>query len=232
MINTFTANHDRVETLLSSIAGAKAVEFADAGAIRGLSPVVEYDVKTGDKTHSLALFEKTSNGKKYYARSSDRKEIMEVDSQLRSNIDKSVNELRNNNLFSDTEKVTATRFKVEGKGYQANPEFELIQGKWNPKDSSRNWDGSLAERLIDLLSVSKIKDFVSPPPTGKELYQIRIGDDKNPAKFNIAVISAKNNLYARNLNEKNNEAYLMEESMSRSLPKTEMEWKKKTNLQN
>ena len=73
--------------------------------------------------------------------------------------------------------------------------------------------------------MTRIQDFVSPVPSGKEIVKLTIGDDKNPAKFKMSFFTAKDKLYARNLNDKNNEAYLMEESMKSALPKTENEWK-------
>jgi len=114
---------------------------------------------------------------------------------------------------------------VDGAGYSVSPEFSYSKGNWTAKDLSKNWDASIALKLIDLFAVTRIKDFVSPIPAGKELYKISIGDEKNPTKFYYSVFSFKDKLYARNLNDKTNEAYLMEDSMKQALPKTENEWK-------
>ncbi len=239
MINGFPANFDHIETVLSGIANAKAIEFVEQSMIKGLKPIITYDLKAGDKTHSLVIFEKVTPTKKigteklpaekhYYAQSSDQKELVEVESILRSNIDKNLVELRNTILLTEAEKVTASLIKIEGASYSASPDFSYIKGKWIAKDGTKNWEPSIASKLIDLFAVTRIKDFVSPPPAGKELFKVAIGDEKNPTKFYYSISDSKGNLYSRNLNEKNNEAYLMEDSMKQALPKTENEWKIKT----
>ena len=238
-INGYPGNFEHIETMLSGIANAKAIEFVDKSLIKGLKPIITYDLKVGDKNYSLALYEKNLAEKKvgkeklpaekhYYAQSSEKNELVEVESILRSNIDKKQADLRNTVLFSETEKVTATQFKIVGTGFSNSPEFNYIKGTWRAKDPTKNWDTVIASKLIDLLAMTRIKDFVSPPPTGKELFKIMIGDDKNPTKSYFSIFEFKDNLYARDLNEKTSEAYLMEDSRKLALPKTENEWKIKT----
>jgi hypothetical protein len=235
-INGYPTNYEHIETVLSAIANAKAIEFVDASLIKGLKPIVSYSLKAGEKNYSLMIYEKTLPEKKvgneklpaekhYYAQSSEKKDIVEVESILRSNIDKGLIDLRNTLLFSETEKVTSTRVKVEGAGFSSPIEFNYVKSNWAAQDTSKNWDPAIAKRIIDLFAMTRIKDFVSPPPTGKELFKVSIGDEKNPTKFHFSIFSVKEQLYARNLNEKTSEAYLMEESMKLALPKTENEWK-------
>lgn len=239
IINGHPGSFDHIETVLSAISNAKAIEFVDKKTIQGLKPIITYDLKAGEKNYSLAIYEKKLAEKKvgkeklpaekhYYAQSSEKKELVEVESILRSNIDKSLNDLRNTILFTDAEKVTATRMKVEAKGYSASPEFQYNGKNWTAVDPTKNWEPAIASKLIDIFAITRIKDFVSPPPAGKELMKISIGDEKNPNKFHYSIVEVKDNLYARNLNEKNNEAYLMESSMKLALPKSENEWKIKT----
>ncbi len=228
-VNGYPANFDHVETVLSAISNAKAVDFVDASIIKGLKPSIQYDLKAGEQSYALALYEKNLAAEKhYYARSSQHKELVEVDPILRSNIDKSLIDFRNTILFTETEKVTATHLKAEGTNFSIAPEFNYLKGKWQAKDPAQNWDPAIASKIVDLFAMTRIKDFVNPTPTGKELYKISIGDEKNPQKFYYSIFSVKDRLYARNLNEKTNEAYLMEDSMKLALPKTENEWKIKT----
>lgn len=231
-INNHPANFDRVETVLSAIANAKATDFVDESLIKGLKPAIRYDLKAGDQSYSFVIYEKNLPAKKelpaekrYYAQSSSMKELVQVEPLVRSNLDKKLTDLRETIMFTNTEKVTATRFAVEGPGYKVNPDFFLQNGKWIPKDSSQEWELSFPQRIVDLFAVTRIKDFVSPPPAGKELFKLAIGDEKNPTKFHVSLYTIKDRLYARNLNEKTNEVYLMEDSMKAALPKTEKEWK-------
>ncbi len=237
-INGFEGSNDRIGTVLSAISNSKASEFVDESMIKGLKPVISYTVKSGNQTHSIELFEKILPAKAipgskeklpaekhYYARTSGIKEIVEVESILRNNIDKKLSELRNTLILTDAEKITATKIKAEAPSYSAAPEFEYANGNWKAKDAAKNWDANIGSKLLNLLAMTRIQDFVSPVPSGKEIVKLTIGDDKNPAKFKMSFFTAKDKLYARNLNDKNNEAYLMEESMKSALPKTENEWK-------
>jgi hypothetical protein len=238
-INGHPASFDHIETVLSAIANAKAVDFVDKKVIQGLKPAITYELQAGEKKYSLAIYEKHIAEKKigkeklpaekhYYAQSSEKNELVEVESILRSNIDKTLVDLRNTILFTETEKVTASKFKIEARGYTASPEFQYSGGKWAALDPSQNWEVTIASKLLDLLAMTRIKDFVSPAPTGKELMKISVGDEKNPTKFHYSIVEVKDKLYARNLNEKTNEAYLMEDSMKLALPKSESEWKIKS----
>ena len=103
--------------------------------------------------------------------------------------------------------------------------MRLREGKWRASDSTKNWDSENASRIIAILSVTRIKDFVSPPPVGKEVFTLSLGDEKNATKVHYRFYSIKDRIYALNLNEKLNEAYLLEDSMLAALPKTENEWK-------
>jgi len=239
-VNGNPANADHIETVISALANAKATDFADASLIKGLKPIITYSLRGNAKDYAFSLFEKNlpartivkgkdeqklAAEKRYYAQSSEQKELAEVESMLRSNIDKGMADLRNNVLFSETEKVTATNFKAEAPTYSSTPEFSYIKGNWLAKDGSKNWDAVNASKIVNLLAMTRIKDFLSPAPNGKELVTLSIGDDKNPTKFHVKFYTVKDKLYARDLNAKTNEAYLMEDSMTPALPKTENEWK-------
>ncbi len=241
-VNGFESTQEQVENLLSGFTAARAKEFVDEGFLKGLKPIVNYQIKTGQQTLSLELFEKSLPAKqmpggkqklpaekRYYVKTSAKKGAFEVEALLRSQIDKRISAFRKNVIFTDAEKVTATTIKVEGPGYSVKPEFEYKNQKWFPKDPKQEWDVSIATKLMDLLAMTRVQDFVSPPPSGKELMKLAIGDSKNPNKLNLSFFTAKDKLYARNLNDKNNEAYLMEDSMKPTLPKSEKEWKIQTN---
>ncbi len=241
-VNGFESAPDIVDRLLSGITGSRAKEFVDESLVKGLKPIVSYQIKAGGQSFSFDLIEKNLPAKavsgnkqklpaekRYYVKTSAKKGVFEVEALLRTQIDKKISSLRRNILFTDAEKVTATSIKVEGPDYKVKPEFEFKNQKWAAKDSKHEWDVTMATKLLDLLAMTRVQDFVSPPPAGKEFMKLSVGDDKNPNKLHLSFFTSKDKLYARNLNDKNNEAYLMEDSMKPTLPKSEKEWKIQTN---
>jgi hypothetical protein len=237
-VNQQETDYERVATLMASIVGAKATDFADASMIKGLKTVLSYQFKVGNTSNSIQLFEKVlpkksipgskeqiPAEKRYYATTSASNEVFVVEPALRGSLDKKIGDLRSKILLTDAEKVTATKLKAESKTYSSTLVFESTGGNWKAKDASKNLDPTIASKLIGLLAVTRIQDFVSPAPAGQEIMQLTIGDDKKEDKFKFSFYSVKGKLYAKNLNSKSNEAFLLEDAMMNALPKDEKSWK-------
>ncbi len=225
-VNGQEANQDRVNTLLSAVANAKAIGFESDTLLKGLKPVLKYSFKVGASSFPMELYEKKfKEESKIYARIPSQQEIFEMDSVFRGNLDKKAKDFRNNILLTEADKSTATKIKASAKNYSAPLEFEFANGTWKAKDSSKNLDAAVASKLLNLLVVTRVQDFVSPAPGGKEIMDLTIGDEKKSDKFHVSLFVAKDKLYAKNLNLKSNEAYLLEDAFKNALPKAEADWK-------
>jgi hypothetical protein len=225
-VNGLDANQDRVNTLLSAIANAKALAFESESILKGQKPLLKYALKVGSTTHAVELFEiKFKEESRIYARVPGQKEIFQMDAVFKGNLDKKAKDFRNTILLTDAEKVTATKIRASAKTYSSPLEFEYAGGNWKAKDPSKNLDATVASKLLNLLAVTRVQDFVSPVPSGKEVMDLIIGDEKKADKFHYSLFLSKDKLYAKNLNAKSSEALLLEDSFKNALPKAENDWK-------
>jgi hypothetical protein len=270
-LNGFNGDYERIETVLAAISQLKAIEFPEASVIKGLKPIVTYDLKEKDKHYTLALYEKTvmtksrahfeedehdhdhgdhddDDGdrepgsvkakkakqddrveeKHYFAVASGHPEVVEVQALIRSQIDKSVSDLRNGILLSQAEKVTTTHFKIEGKAYPEAAVFEFKSGSWT---SSSKLDGNNIPKFFDILTRERVKDFVAVPTAAHDQeLTLSLGDDKNPTKshylFFLTKKGKEEQAYAIDLNSKNKEAMLLDAAIYKNaLPFTPDSWK-------
>ncbi len=228
-VNGQEANQDRVNTLLSAVANAKATGFENETLLKGLKPILKYAFKAGATSYSLELFEKKfKEESKIYARIPGQQEIFQMDSVFRGNLEKKAKDFRNNILLTEADKVSMTRIKASAKNYASPLEFEFANGTWKAKDQTKNLDATIASKLLNLLAVTRVQDFVTPAPSGKEIMDLTIGDEKKADKFHFSLFVSKDKLYAKNLNIKSNEVYLMEDAFKNSLPQAEADWKSTT----
>jgi len=244
MINGFAGDYDRIETLLSAISQLKAIEFPENSILKGLRPVVTYDLtgNTKDSHFTLSLYEKDTRAKDakkgtppekhYYATVGGKTDVYEVPALIRTQIDKSVSDLRNGLLLSQAEKVTTTRFQLEGKAYPAPVVFEFKDGSWTaPAKTEKKIDGNNIPKLFDILTRSRVKAFVAPP-SGKHLQELTLsmGDEKNPTRSHYLFFTIKKGkqerLYAKDLNSKMHEALELDDGIYKNaLPFTPDSWK-------
>ena len=240
--NALAADYERVDQLISTISKLKAKEFATDDAIKGLKPVLSFSLqyKDGEKpaTASIQLYEKTLGAKKeqkkYYAKVSSRKEILEVDAVTRSDLDKKVSSFRQSLLISQTEKAMMTKVKIEGAKLKAPLEFTAQAGKWSQQNTASadqfKVDPKKLETLLEQMTFTRAKDFIAPIPqpqskTDKNEFEMTLGDDKNAAKSKYRFFMVKDKAYAQDLNSNRNEARLLEDSMKFALPFDPESWK-------
>jgi hypothetical protein len=261
-INGEAGDYDRIETLLSAIAQLKAIEFPQPSIIKGMKPIVTYDLGEKDKHYTLSLYEKTLRAnprpadrdhhdhedgdehdrepgslksradrieeKHYYAVVSGNSDVVEVQALILSQIDKTLNELRYGNLLSQAEKVTTTQVKFEGPEYHDAVQFDFKAGSWT---SASKIDGNNIPKLFDILTGSRVKDFVKTP-NAKHVQDVTLsmGDDKNPARSHFQIFTVMRGkeelVYAIDLTGKKNEAMELESAIFKnSIPFSPEVWK-------
>ena len=247
-LNGFAGDYDRIETVLSAIAQLKAIEFPNASMIKGMKPIVTYDLQEKEQHYTLDLYEKTLKAiprqtdphdhdqetadklqeKHYFVTVSNRTDVYEVQALIRSQIDKSISDLRNGILLSQAEKVTTTHVKFEGKGYPEAATFDFKGGSWS---TSAKMEANNIPKLFDILTRERVKNFV-PVPSGAHALSITLsmGDDKNAIKNHYQFFSIQQGktelMYAIDLNSKVKEAMLLDTNIFKgALPFTPEAWK-------
>ncbi len=222
LINDLPADYDRIQTLITSIALLKAKGFPQDAPIHGLKPMVSYELKNKTETFHFDLFEKNIKEKKvehktYYARSSERKEVVEVDNLILSQTNKKLNELRKGFLLSQAGQVSVTTVDLTGKHYTKPYHFTI--GKGEPKE---------LKNLMDSMVSSRIVDFIPAIPAGKSgEITLSFGDQQNPEKYHYRFTRSNKKIYAEDLNAKRKEAFLLSDSFNSALPFEEESWKLK-----
>jgi hypothetical protein len=156
--------------------------------------------------------------------------LVEVDSGLKVQLDKKLNDLRRNLLITDAEKIGMTRMKLEGKAYAIPAEFNLKGKNWELKSPDSKMDPSNLGTFLDKLASGHSPLIVSPaPPTGPDSVILSLGDDQNPAKFRFQVYTSPKDkkIYARDLTSNRNEAFELESGLKNSFPFSPDSWKLK-----
>ena len=241
-LNGKPGDYDRIETVLSSLSQVKAKNFPVEDVLKGAKLVVHYAFKSKVASYFLDLYENTTpavkqKGKeivpaksRYYVKSSQLKEVVEVEPGFRSQIDKKSAELRQGLLVSQTEKATAIEVKIESKDLAAPAQFHYNGKVWTLQDQTQKLDAAKVAPLLEVLSAERALDIVSPVPLGAtDKLTVSVGDEKNPAKSRYLFFITKDpgKIYAQDLNQPSNEAYLLDESIKIALPFPLASWKMK-----
>ncbi len=234
VINEKPGDHDRIETVLASISQLKAKDFPAENTLKGAKSILKYQFKTKAAEYSLELLEKTTGSDKakvshYYVRASGVNEPFEVEPQIRSSIDKSIVELRQTVLVSQAEKVTSTSLKLEGKAFGNGLDFHFDGKAWAAKDPNQKIDVSHISKLIDALTSSRAQEILASAPAKTESVTLSLGDDKNPTKTHLLFFKSKekDKVYVQDLNQKSNEAFLIDNITRNAFPFTPDSWKLK-----
>ena len=236
-INQKLGDHDRIETVFSSIAHLRAKDFAGADTLKGAKSVLNYHLHAPKESFDLELFFKNDQEKMgkdvmttphYYVKASGQTEIFEVDSDIKKQIDKSSGELRESALLKTTEKLTATHLKLSGGAYAEPVEFHSDGKAWSQKSAGMKLDPGQISSFLDLLINSHAKEIVALP-TDKKLdsFTFTLGDDAHPEKAKYLFFSTAKQVYAQDLNQKANEAYLLDQNLKSALPFKPDTWKMK-----
>jgi hypothetical protein len=231
-INGMEADHDRLETVLSSVAQAEAKDFVDDGTLKGSREELSFKghLKGGSEIQ-FSLRSKTSGNKgdtkkTLYLKSNSLKTPVEVEAGFQVTVDKTLNHLRRNLLILSSQKVTTTHIKLEGKNYSPAAEFNYDGKAWVEKEGGPKMDLAKVLPLLDQLSSAHCPEIVVPAPKpADDSVVLTLGTREKADLYRYRLYEVKNKAYAKDLNSKRDEAFLLDESLKKAFPFRPESWK-------
>lgn len=238
-VNGLPADDDRINTLLIALSQAKVKEFPAADASKGARPAVHYSLRPqGAPPVEFDLLvkkgPKSGDSETVFLRTPLLPQTVEVEGNLKVQLDRSLAYLRRNLLLTQVEKTFATHFKLESKAWPAPLEFHHDGKAWIQKSGEGKYDGEKLKGLLDQMASSHSPAIKAPAPVGKGAsVTITVGDDKNPGKSRYEIYLAKEKssepekAWARDLSLNRNEAYELEPALKNLVPFQPDSWKVK-----
>ena len=231
-INGLEADHDRLETVLSSISQAEAKEFVDEALLKGAKSALTFKSRLKDgKELEFSLLSKSSgtkgdSKKSLFLKSNALKSPVEVESGFLVSVDKTLNHLRRNLLILSSQKVTITHLKLEGKNYSPAAEFSFDGKTWNEKTGGAKMDVAKVAPLLDLLSSAHSPEIRVPAPKpADDSVVLTLGTKEKADLYRYRLYEVKNQAYARDLNSKRDEAFVLEDGLKKAFPFRPESWK-------
>lgn len=234
---------ENIDSFLSSVTYLTAQDFvADQkddpkgkALLKGLKPALTLTLlKEGPAQPDKAGKEETKtpptpitlsfypSGTKLYATVSNLDPVFSLDPGTKNRLDKAAKDLRMAKLATAMDRFSTKRLEFVGKSLGATPlVLTNSDGKWVFETDKIEADDSKVSRLLEKLSSSRISDFVSAAaiPAGEaDGIQLTLGDDKNASKRHFAFWKKGDRVYARDLQSKRKEAFVMEPSFKDWLP--------------
>jgi hypothetical protein len=148
-----------------------------------------------------------------YATVSNLDPVFELDSGAAQRLNKTIKDLRLTKLVTSIERFTAKRLAFTGAPLGPTPIVLTQQGdKW---PSSKK-----VQDLLDRLSGNRIQAFLDGKTTPAEAQgiQVEIGDEQTPKKKHLLFWQIQGKLYARDLQSKKSEIYLIDPMVRDVLP--------------
>ncbi len=234
-INQMEADHDRIDSLLSSISQAEAKEFPAESELRGANPVYSFQGRIGDKPAvEFTLLSKAASksdmpgaAKTVYLKSPALKvPAVEVESGLLVNLDKSASYLRRNLLILPSQRVTITHLKLEGKNHKPAVEFAYDGKTWNKTSGADGLNAGKVPELLDRMAGAHSPDIVAPAPKiPDDGVTITLGTKEKQDVYRYLVYEVRNQTFAKDLLSKKNEAFLLEDGLKNAFPFRPDSWK-------
>ncbi len=232
---------DQISSLLTTAAGLTAKTFvadhktdtqaqtALKGASRVLTLTLHQEKGAAAEAHpplTIALYrKKTGNDPvRTYATVSNADPLYEVESNVIDRIHKRPFDLRQSRLLTSAERFNSKKLEFSGKPMGSSPlRLALKDGKWKTEGDSKEIDSSKVQLLLDRLSASKAKDFLtgSNIPQGEaEGLTLKVSDDKESHSFILWKKPGTENLYVKDLSTRRAEVIVMDSSVAEVLPWT------------
>lgn len=158
---------------------------------------------------------------KLYATASNLDPLFELESSAKERLDKSLKDLRLSKLVTSMDRFSAKKLEFSGK--PLGPSLLILaqtDGKWETQPDKKEVANDKVQDTLDKISGNRIKDFLqgSAIPTGEQDgIKLSLGDEKE-TKRQILFWKKGNDLYARDLGSKRNEAFLVDSAMKDALP--------------
>jgi hypothetical protein len=230
-VNGLEGDYERIETLLSSLAQAKAKDFPEASKLQGLKPHLKLSWNSGTGSSSIQILTKPVKDTKlltYYLKSPLLKETVEVESNLSVQLDRGLVYLRRNLLLTQGEKVGLTSMKLSGKAFPNAVELSFDGKAWVQKGGEPALDGSKARELLDRLAEGHSPAIVTPAPKAEDPpVVLTLGDGKKPERFRFEFYPARGKKWAKIVGSPRNEAFELEAAVGKAFPFSPDSWKLK-----
>lgn len=230
-VNGLEGDYERIETLLSSLAQARAKDFPDSAAMKGLKPALKLSWQGSAGKGEIEILTRSQKGSQmttYFLRSPLLKESVEVDGNLNVQLDRSLTYLRRNLLLTQGEKVALTEFKLEGKAYPQNIVFSFDGKDWIQKSGELKLDSGKVREFLNLMSESHSPSIVSPAPKGEgDTAILTLGDAKKSDKHRFEIYNSQGRAWARITGSPRNEAFEVEAKLGKAFPFNPDSWKLK-----
>jgi hypothetical protein len=238
-VNGLPADDDRINTLLIALSQAKVKEFPDPASIQGAKSEIRYSIRPkGAKPFDFDLLvrkgPKSGDPETVYLKSAALPRMVEVEGNLKVQLDRSAVYLRRNLLLTQVEKTFATRFKIEGKAWPVPLEFHHDGKAWIQKSGEGKYDGEKLKGLLDQMASSHSPGVKTPAPGPRtDAVTLTIGDEKTPAKSRYEIYltrgksSESGKAWAKDLNLNRNEAWELEAALKNLVPFQPDSWKVK-----
>ncbi len=230
-VNGLEGDYERIETLLSSLAQARAKDFPDPSAMKGLKPSLKLSWQGSAGNGEIEIMTRSQKGSQvttYILKSPLLKETVEVDGNLHVQLDRSLPYLRRNLLLTQGEKIALTEFKLEGKPYPQGIVFSFDGKTWTQKSGEPKLDSGKVRELLNLMSDAHSPSIVSPAPKVEgEIAILTLGDAKKADQHRFEIYTSKGKAWARIPGSPRNESFELESKLGKAFPFNPDSWKLK-----
>ena len=223
---------ETIESLLNSASFLSAKNFTSdlktgkkaRDALKGTETTLELTLqKEGGSPVILTLHEKP-NLKKLpnlvYATVSSSDPLYELELNNKNRLDKNLDQLRLSKLITSLERFTAKRVEFQSKGLGTPLILNHVDAKWTFEDK-KDVDNEKVQKTLDKLSGNQIREFLegSKIPSGEASgLKFTLGTDKSPTQRQLVFWKTGGKLYARDLQSKRREAFVVDTSVQDTLP--------------
>lgn len=224
----FAGDIENVDALLAGAAYLTAKNFAAdkkdetkaKKELSGTKQALSLTLQKQKETVTLTFHQK-SGAKTIFATASNMDPLFELDATALERLDKSIKDLRLAKLMTSVERFTAKRLEFSGKPFGAQPlVLENKDGKWLLSGKAEV-SADQVQTSLDKLSGNRIKEFLpesSIPQGEKEGVTFRLSDEKTSGKREFVFWKNGEKLYARDLQSKRKEAFLIDNAVREALP--------------
>jgi hypothetical protein len=231
MVNGLEGDYERIETLLASAAQARAKDFPEGGTPPGLRRKLRLTWHTSSGDQSLEILSSSQKNKeapRLYLKSPLLKEVVEIESNLNVQLDRTATYLRRNLLITQAEKINITTASLEGKAYSQTIRFSFDGKNWTQTAGDPKLNPEKVRELLTALSEGHSPELVAPAPREESPpVTLTLGDSKQPARFVFKVYPAKGKNWARIAGSPRNEAFELEARAGKAFPFQPDSWKLK-----